>query len=118
MLPVFPIVSQVHDDIDKAVVKIRDDEKEKRQDLHVLAASYWGHLKVRKLPLVHEEDFHVVDDKRVPFTHLFCFIHGHNQNGQGVWGLGRRFRGWPCDAVPEASHSDAEWCYSFQWSLS
>jgi len=65
ILPVYPVITSNHDDIDKAVIKIRDEEKEKRQDLHVLAASYWGHLKVRKMTLINEEDFHTLDEKKV-----------------------------------------------------
>ena len=34
--------------------------QEQRQDLAVLATSYWGNLKMRKDKLVEEADFHYV----------------------------------------------------------
>ncbi|KRZ77828.1 THO complex subunit 2 [Trichinella papuae] len=63
ILPYFPLLHNLMLTIEKRVIDVRDREKDKRQDLHVLAASYWGHLKLRKDHMFAEEDFHAVNVK-------------------------------------------------------
>jgi THO complex subunit 2 len=48
--------------IHKRVEKVRDEEKTKRQDLHVLASSYLGILKQKHGQLMTEQDFHQVSE--------------------------------------------------------
>ena len=49
--------------IQKRVEKVRDEEKNKRQDLHVLASSYLGILKQKCSQLIPESEFHQYNDK-------------------------------------------------------
>lgn len=61
----FPVVSKTEQVIHKRVEKVRDEEKTKRQDLHVLAASYLGILKQKQGQLILENDFHQVSSSAV-----------------------------------------------------
>ena len=49
--------------LERKVEKVRDEERNKRQDLHVLATSYCGQLKARAPHMIRESDFHHVGDK-------------------------------------------------------
>jgi len=42
---------------------VRNEEKDKRQDLYILATSYSGQLKARCSKMIHEKDFHLVSEK-------------------------------------------------------
>jgi THO complex subunit 2 len=53
----YPVVTRIEIAIRNRVMKIRDEEKNKREDLHVLASSYLGILKQNKGQLVDEEEF-------------------------------------------------------------
>jgi hypothetical protein len=44
--------------LDERVAKVRESEKGKRDDLSLMAASYAGHLKMRKIKLLVETEFH------------------------------------------------------------
>lgn len=59
----FPILKRTEQVIQKRVEKVRDEEKNKRQDLHVLASSYLGILKQKFSQLILESDFHQVSEK-------------------------------------------------------
>lgn len=56
----FPILTKTEMIIQKRVEKVRDEEKDKRPDLQVLAASYLGILKQKSAHLIEEKDFHHV----------------------------------------------------------
>lgn len=43
--------------------KVRSEEKDKRQDLYILATSYSGQLKAKSAKMIHEKDFHTVSEK-------------------------------------------------------
>ncbi|KAG5670760.1 hypothetical protein PVAND_001001 [Polypedilum vanderplanki] len=58
----FPVVMKTEQVIHKRVEKVRDEEKTKRQDLHVLASSYLGILKQKHGQLMTEQDFHQVSE--------------------------------------------------------
>ncbi|XP_050443418.1 THO complex subunit 2 isoform X2 [Adelges cooleyi] len=59
----FPVLTKLATLIDKKVEKVREDEKEKRQDLYTLATSYCGLLKGRSSQFLKEADFHLVSEK-------------------------------------------------------
>lgn len=48
VLSQFPLYANMAKVIETRVETVRDREKEKRQDLYVLAMSYYGALKMRK----------------------------------------------------------------------
>lgn len=56
----FPVLTKTELIIQKRVEKVRDEEKDKRPDLQVLAASYLGILKQKSAHLIDEKDFHQV----------------------------------------------------------
>lgn len=56
----FPVLAKTEQYIQKRVEKVRDEEKNKRQDLHVLASSYLGILKQKCSQLIPESEFHQV----------------------------------------------------------
>lgn len=60
----FPVVSKTEQVIHKRVEKVRDEEKGKREDLHVLASSYLGILKQKHGQLISDSDFHIVAEKQ------------------------------------------------------
>lgn len=65
ILPHFPVLEKLSNIIERKAIKVRDEEKNKRQDLFVLASSYVGQLKARASQMIHEEEFHQVDpDKK------------------------------------------------------
>lgn len=61
----FPVLTRTEQVIQKRVEKVRDEEKNKRQDLHVLASSYLGILKLKNAQLVAENEFHQVNEKSI-----------------------------------------------------
>lgn len=63
ILPHFPMLVKLAQIIERKVEKVREEEKNKRQDLFVLASSYIGQLKTRSADMVHESQFHQVADK-------------------------------------------------------
>ncbi|GAB0096451.1 THO complex subunit 2 [Sergentomyia squamirostris] len=68
ILPHFPVLTKLAQIIEKKVEKVRDEEKNQRQDLHILAASYIGQLKSKASQMIKESDFHQVADKPVKET--------------------------------------------------
>ncbi|XP_038107405.1 THO complex subunit 2 isoform X2 [Culex quinquefasciatus] len=65
ILPHFPVLAKLAQIIEKKVEKVREDEKNKRQDLFVLASSYIGQLKAKSGQMMRESDFHQVAEKPV-----------------------------------------------------
>ncbi|XP_050521720.1 THO complex subunit 2 isoform X2 [Daktulosphaira vitifoliae] len=59
----FPVLAKLATLIDKKVEKVREDEKDKRQDLYTLATSYCGLLKGRANQFLKDSDFHQVNEK-------------------------------------------------------
>jgi hypothetical protein len=45
------------------VLQVREEEKNQRQDLFILATSYSGQLKAKSASMIRENDFHQVSDK-------------------------------------------------------
>lgn len=62
-MPQFPVLTKLSTILERKVEKVRDEERNKRQDLHVLATSYCGQLKARSSQMIHESHFHLVSDK-------------------------------------------------------
>lgn len=56
----YPVVAKTENAIHNRVKRVRDEEKNKREDLHVLASSYLGILKQKQGQLIAEQDFHKV----------------------------------------------------------
>uniref|UniRef100_A0ABD2WT94 THO complex subunit 2 n=1 Tax=Trichogramma kaykai TaxID=54128 RepID=A0ABD2WT94_9HYME len=63
ILPHFPVLAKLSQILERKVEKVRDEERSKRQDLHVLATSYCGQLKAKAPQMIRETDFHHVNDK-------------------------------------------------------
>ncbi|XP_011499496.1 PREDICTED: THO complex subunit 2 [Ceratosolen solmsi marchali] len=63
ILPHFPVLAKLSQILERKVEKVRDEERNKRQDLHVLATSYCGQLKAKAPQMIRESDFHHVGDK-------------------------------------------------------
>ncbi|CAO1439091.1 unnamed protein product [Diamesa hyperborea] len=59
----FPVLTKLAGIIEKKVEKVREDEKNKRQDLFVLASSYIAILKSKSSQLMTESSFHQVSEK-------------------------------------------------------
>ncbi|VVC38245.1 THO complex, subunitTHOC2, C-terminal,THO complex subunit 2, N-terminal domain,THO complex [Cinara cedri] len=59
----FPVLAKLASLIEKKVEKVREDEKDKRQDLYTLATSYCGLLKGRASQFLKDSDFHQVNEK-------------------------------------------------------
>ncbi|EAT47141.1 AAEL001716-PA [Aedes aegypti] len=65
ILPHFPVLAKLAQIIEKKVEKVREEEKNQRQDLFVLASSYIGQLKAKSGQMMRESDFHQVSEKPV-----------------------------------------------------
>lgn len=63
ILPTFPVLSKLSQILEKSVMRVIDEEKNKRQDLFVLATSYIGQLKNKSNELIKEADFHQMNDR-------------------------------------------------------
>lgn len=60
ILPHFPVIIKLAQIIEKTIDKVQKEEKNQRQDLHILATSYGGYLKAKTPQMVRESDFHQV----------------------------------------------------------
>lgn len=60
----FPVISKLAQIIEKKVEKVKDEERNKRQDLFVLASSYLAILKGKASQFMKESDFHQVQQDR------------------------------------------------------
>ncbi|VDN03794.1 unnamed protein product [Thelazia callipaeda] len=58
MLANFPLIENHIANIEKTVNKVHDTEKGRRDDLSLMAASYSGHLRMRKTQTFTESQFH------------------------------------------------------------
>nr|XP_040234043.2 THO complex subunit 2 isoform X2 [Anopheles coluzzii] len=63
ILPHFPVLTKLSQILEKKVEKVREEEKNQRQDLFVLASSYIGQLKAKASQMMLESDFHQVPEK-------------------------------------------------------
>ena len=61
ILQFFPMVQSLGTALEKRVEKVRNEEKDKRQDLYALAMGYAGQLRSRKQYMVPENQFHTKD---------------------------------------------------------
>ncbi|XP_053672541.1 THO complex subunit 2 [Anopheles nili] len=68
ILPHFPVLAKLSQIIEKKVEKVREEEKNQRQDLFVLASSYIGQLKAKSGQMMLESDFHQVPEKTFKST--------------------------------------------------
>ncbi|XP_037078620.1 LOW QUALITY PROTEIN: THO complex subunit 2-like [Pollicipes pollicipes] len=64
ILPCYPVLSHVANIVEKKVEAVIQAEKNKRQDLALMATSYAGLLRARKTHLIPEKDFHTVDKSK------------------------------------------------------
>ncbi|KAK2556060.1 THO complex subunit 2 [Acropora cervicornis] len=58
ILPYYPKVLNLGQALERRIDKICEEEKEKRQDIYVLALGYAGRLKAKKRDMVVEGEFH------------------------------------------------------------
>ncbi|XP_049281408.1 THO complex subunit 2 isoform X1 [Anopheles funestus] len=68
ILPHFPVLTKLSQILEKKVEKVREEEKNQRQDLFVLASSYIGQLKAKAGQMMLESDFHQVPEKTFKST--------------------------------------------------
>lgn len=63
IIPHFPVLNKLAQIIERRVEKVKEEEKNMRQDLYTLATSYAGQLKLRAGHMIKEVDFHQIPDK-------------------------------------------------------
>ncbi|XP_077302738.1 THO complex subunit 2-like protein isoform X2 [Arctopsyche grandis] len=82
ILPQFPILTKLSQVIAHKIEKVRDEEKNHRQDLFILATSYSGQLKARASSMLRDEDFHKMGSGEVPDTlnNSSSAVNGDSQN--------------------------------------
>ncbi|KAK7075828.1 THO complex subunit 2, partial [Halocaridina rubra] len=66
ILTKFPAITNLAAVIEKRIEKVKSTEKNRRNDLYVLANSYSGRLKAAKSSLMPETDFHIVPKRPPP----------------------------------------------------
>lgn len=64
LLPYFPVMISFAQAIERRLENIRNEEKEKRPDLFVLATGYSGQLKLKKGTFIPESEFHEKESKK------------------------------------------------------
>ncbi|XP_013100949.2 THO complex subunit 2 [Stomoxys calcitrans] len=65
ILPHYPVLAKLAQIIERKVEKVREEEKNKRPDLFVIASSYIGQLKTKAAQMIKESDFHQVTERPV-----------------------------------------------------
>lgn len=60
ILPYYPILAKLAQIVERKIEKVKEDEKDKRQDLYAMALSYGGQLKARSSQMIRESEFHQV----------------------------------------------------------
>nr|CAH7765709.1 unnamed protein product [Callosobruchus chinensis] len=65
IIPQFPTLLKLGQFIEKRIEKVRDDERNNRQDLFTLSSSYLGLLKqkISSGQMMKESDFHIPQEK-------------------------------------------------------
>ncbi|CAL8086593.1 unnamed protein product [Calicophoron daubneyi] len=63
ILPQYPRITQFGSAVKRRVIKLKEEEKDKRPDLKALAFSYAGLMRPRESKWVNEEDFHLKENK-------------------------------------------------------
>lgn len=63
ILPYYPVLAKLAQIIERKVEKVREEEKNKRPDLFVIASSYIGQLKTKAAQMIKESDFHQVTER-------------------------------------------------------
>lgn len=76
ILPQFPMLAKLATIIERKVEKVREEERNQRQDLFVLASSYIGQLKTRSVDMIREVDFHQVTAKQAKETQETKSVNG------------------------------------------
>uniref|UniRef100_W8BMU3 THO complex subunit 2 n=2 Tax=Ceratitis capitata TaxID=7213 RepID=W8BMU3_CERCA len=65
ILPHYPVLAKLAQIIERKVEKVREEEKNKRPDLFVIASSYIGQLKTKAAQMIKESDFHQVTERQL-----------------------------------------------------
>lgn len=65
ILPHYPVLAKLAQIIERKVEKVREEEKNKRPDLFVIASSYIGQLKTKAAQMIKESDFHQVTERQM-----------------------------------------------------
>lgn len=63
ILPHYPVLNKLAQIIERKVERVREEEKNKRPDLFVIASSYIGQLKTKANQMIKETDFHQVPER-------------------------------------------------------
>lgn len=78
VLPHYPKLTGFCSALDKRVEKIKQAEKDKRQDIYTLASVYWGQLRQKKSQMIDESKFHL---KEIPKEKSKSSAAAPNANG-------------------------------------
>ncbi len=70
ILPLYPKLTSFNSALEKRVEKIKQIEKEKRQDIYTLASVYLGQLRQRKSFMIEESKFHLKEVTGVSKTRI------------------------------------------------
>ena len=68
ILPHYPKLTGFSTALEKRVEKLKQTERDKRQDIFTLASAYLGQLKIRKSLMVDESKFHLKEASATPAT--------------------------------------------------
>lgn len=71
ILPYFPALAKLSQCIERCIERVKEEERNHRQDLYTLAISYIGQLKAKSPHMIREGDFHIVNEKAVSTEFLF-----------------------------------------------
>ncbi|XP_064083683.1 THO complex subunit 2-like isoform X2 [Macrobrachium nipponense] len=81
----FPAITNLAAVIEKRIEKVKNQEKNRRNDLYVLANSYSGRLKAAKSTLMPETDFHIVPKRTPPANKV---VNGTTEKAQAATNKG------------------------------
>jgi THO complex subunit 2 len=70
ILPLYPKLTSFNSALEKRVEKIKQVEKDKRQDIYTLASVYLGQLRQRKTFMIEESKFHLKEVTNVSKTRI------------------------------------------------
>lgn len=81
ILPNYPVLSKLSQILERYVNTVINEEKNKRQDIFVLAKSYVGQLKNKANEMIKEADFHQVTEKPTKNSQESVKVVNGNSNG-------------------------------------
>lgn len=95
ILPHFPVLANLAQVIERKADKVREEEKNQRPDLFVLASSYIAQLKTRQVQMIKENDFHQISEKSkdTKVEDVLLKIEANGNSSSNGNNIGRFFEG-------------------------